>query len=106
MQIAPKVVPVTAFVSLVAISPSLAQQGNHQPANEQYMAAMKTMNARMKAVTDSDAAHAFAKKMIAHHEGAVAMSKIVLQYAKDRAIRNIAHQTIRENMKGIKNLRT
>lgn len=105
MQVKPKSVLLAMSVLLLLASPGFAQQHNRQSADDQYMAAMKTMNQNMKAVTDPNPAQSFAKKMIEHHSGAVAMSEIVLQHAKDPAIRKIAHQTIRENTKGIKELR-
>nr|WP_227000206.1 DUF305 domain-containing protein [Phenylobacterium soli] len=47
----------------------------------------------------------FAKKMIAHHEGAIEMARTVLQHGADAQAKQMAQKTIEENTKGIQDLR-
>lgn len=48
------------------------------------MAGMKNMHEKMMAaVNESNPDKAFAKGMIAHHEGAIAMAETELKYGKD-----------------------
>lgn len=44
---------------------------------------------------------AFVKGMIAHHQGAIEMSKIVLQYGKDDQTKKWASDVIREQQREI-----
>lgn len=70
-----------------------------------YSDAEMKMSHEMMMATGKDASHTWAKKMIEHHEGAIAMSRIVLQNSKDAEIRRMAQKTIEENTKGVAGLR-
>jgi uncharacterized protein (DUF305 family) len=59
-------------------------------ANEQAMAAMKTMAAPYSGDADID----FLKSMIPHHQGAIDMAKIALQFAKDPEVLKLAQDII------------
>lgn len=69
-------------------------------AMSEYMSAMKKMDAAMMAAKGSSADSAFARKMIAHHDGAIAMAQIELKHGMDADAKRIAQQTIDENTKG------
>ena len=62
----------------IAFAGSAYAQSDMTPANKEYMQAMEKMNKEMMAATDQDPAKSFAKKMIAHHQGAIEMSQIAL----------------------------
>ena len=58
--------------------------------NEQAMAAMKDMAAPYAGDADVD----FLKSMIPHHQGAIDMSKVALQFAKDPEVLKLAQYII------------
>lgn len=58
--------------------------------NEQAMAAMKDMAAPYAGDADVD----FLKSMIPHHQGAIDMSKVALQFAKDPEVLKLAQDII------------
>lgn len=49
----------------------------------------------MRGIAHDDADVAFAAGMLAHHEGAVEMTRIQLQYGKDAAMRALAEEVMR-----------
>lgn len=73
--------------------PGLARAGG---ADSEYKASMDKMNAAMMKGMDPDPTKAWAKMMIAHHQGAIDMSKTVLNETKDPVIRRMAEKGIKE----------
>ena len=64
--------------------------------SQEYMTSMKDMHEKMMTgANDSDPDKAFAKGMIAHHEGAIAMAETELKYGKDPEMRKLAHGIIK-----------
>lgn len=62
-----------------------------------YLAAVEKMHGPMtEGVKASDPDVAFVRGMIAHHEGAIDMARVVLAYGNDPLARTWAEQTIRE----------
>jgi uncharacterized protein (DUF305 family) len=59
-----------------------------------YRAAEKQMHEAMMAAKGADASHTFVRKMIPHHQGAIAMSQIVLAQGKDERVAAIARRII------------
>ncbi|CZW35324.1 TPA: DUF305 domain-containing protein [Citrobacter freundii] len=90
---------VVSMLSLPAISAehSEMKMSDMSPSasSQEYMTGMKDMhNKMMTAVNESDPDKAFAKGMIAHHEGAVAMAETELKYGKDPEMRKLAQDII------------
>jgi uncharacterized protein (DUF305 family) len=74
-------------------------------AQKAYMDAMEKMHApMMEGMKDSDPDVAFVKGMIPHHQGAIDMAKIVLQYGKDPQTKKWARDVIREQEREIKEM--
>jgi len=63
------------------------------------------MDAAMMAVTGSDPAQLWAGKMVAHHQGALDMSALVLRTAQDAGIRRMAQATLDMQTKDIAEMR-
>ena len=71
-------------------------------ASKAYMAANDKMHGpMMEAAKESDPDIAFVKGMIPHHQGAIEMAKIVLQYGKDEQAKKWANDVIREQQREI-----
>lgn len=94
----------TLFVILMLSLPAISAEHSemkmsdmHSSASSQeYMAGMKNMHEKMMAaVNESNPDKAFAKGMIAHHEGAIAMAETELKYGKDPEMRKLAQDIIK-----------
>ena len=75
------------------------------PAGREYMQNMMRMHEGMMQAQDRDPTRAWALKMIPHHQGAIDNSRTVLKYAQSPEARREAEKIIRENQKGIEELR-
>lgn len=66
------------------------------PSTHEYMAGMDKMHQDMMAgMQEADPDKAFAKGMIAHHQGAIAMAETELKYGKDPEMRKLATDIIK-----------
>ena len=72
------------------------------PATKAYIEAAENMHApMMEGLQASDPDVAFVRGMIPHHEGAIAMARVMLQYGKDPQTRKWAEDVIREQQREI-----
>lgn len=86
-------------------SPS-SQGANRSEATKAYMTAMDKMHdPMMQAVQNPDPDVAFVKGMIPHHQSAIDMARIVLQYGKDDQAKKWANDVIREQEREIGEMR-
>ena len=76
------------------------------PAAKAYAQAMDKMHKDMAIEFSDNAGADFARAMIQHHQGALDMAQVALQYAQDDEIRRIAQKTIDDQTKDIKELRS
>ena len=77
-------------------------QGGMSDAQAAYMTSMSTMHGPiMQAMQIPDPDIAFVKGMIPHHQGAIDMAKVVLQYGKDDTVKAWANQIIAAQEKEI-----
>jgi len=118
-----RLAPVIALLALTA-APALAQQHsmagmNHEqmaPMNHGDMAAMMAgnpygqaemdMHQKMMAAKQGDAAEMWTRKMIEHHRGAIAMSRVAVREAKDAQTRQMARMTITKQEKDVAELQS
>ncbi|RLM20598.1 DUF305 domain-containing protein [Brenneria alni] len=69
--------------------------GNATESQQAYMQGMDQMHTQMQeGIQSSDPDVAFAKGMIAHHQGAIDMAKTELKYGKDPELRKLAEEII------------
>jgi uncharacterized protein (DUF305 family) len=72
----------------------LAAAAADSPSTTAYRHAMQTMMTGMNAPYSGDADRDFVTGMLPHHQGAIDMAKIELQYGHDPALRRLARDII------------
>ncbi|GEO42777.1 hypothetical protein SAE02_69250 [Skermanella aerolata] len=105
--------PLALSVALAA-APVMAQQSQgmqhdmpNTPASRAYMQSMENMNkAMMSQPMTGDADHDFASMMRLHHQAAVDMAKVEIQYGKDPEMKKMAEKVVADQSKEIKELST
>ena len=78
--------------------------GHGKPASPAAAAndvAMRTMMKRMALTPSGNADKDFARMMLAHHQGAVAMAEVELRYGKDPELRTLATNIVASQTKEI-----
>lgn len=83
----------------VAVLFALSMPSFADDAGPAYMKSMEKMNVDMKKGMNPDATKAWAKMMVAHHQGAIEMSQTVLKETKDPMIREMAEKVIKDQTK-------
>ena len=89
------------LVTLVQLVPAAAQDhAGHgamsaaSPATQAYMDANRTMHEDMAIDYSGDPDVDFIRSMLPHHQGAVAMARIVLEHGKDPEVKALAQDII------------
>ena len=103
-----------AFAQQQAGSGSMSGHGMHgqgttmqhpsDPASKAYMDGMMKMNRDMQVPMSGDADRDFATMMIPHHQGAIDMARVQLQYGNDPELRKMAQKVIDDQEKEIADL--
>lgn len=78
--------------------------GHMSMADHDFMASMKKMDHAMMSAKGDSVDAMFARKMIAHHQGAIDMAKVELEHGTDAQAKQQAQKTIEENTRGIQEL--
>jgi uncharacterized protein (DUF305 family) len=73
-----------------------AQTANATPATKAYEAANVKMHKDMAITYTGDADKDFLRGMIPHHQGAIDMAKVVLQYGKNPQVKALAEKIIKD----------
>ncbi|WP_162630142.1 CopM family metallochaperone [Azospirillum ramasamyi] len=74
------------------------------PASQAYMDGMRKMDRDMSKPMTGDADQDFARMMLAHHQGAVDMAKVQLQYGKDPELLALSRKIIDDQTREIAQL--
>jgi uncharacterized protein (DUF305 family) len=101
-----------AAISGLAIAQTHQGHGNHPapaataktadtPATKAFRAANDQMHKAMDIAWSGDADTDFVRGMIPHHQGAVAMAKVVLAHGKDPELKKLAESIIADQEKEI-----
>jgi len=88
-------------VVLLLAAASAAAQSDEAPSTKGYRDAMTKMHQGMMIPYTGDADKDFVAGMIAHHQGAIDMAKVELQYGKDKQLRALARNIIAAQQKEI-----
>jgi uncharacterized protein (DUF305 family) len=75
--------------------PMAAGSEMHSPSSAAFMATNAKMHEAMSIQMTGDADVDFVRGMIGHHQGAIDMARIELQYGKDKKIRKLAEEIIK-----------
>lgn len=96
-------IAIAALMATTVVTPGLSQSGG-SPATKGYMDAMSKMQSGMPKDHKGDPDTDFARMMIPHHQGAIDMAKVEIQYGKDPDLRKMAEKMVKDQEKEIADL--
>ena len=99
------VMPPMPAAAPMAHAPVAAMQHGSSPSSHAYMVGMEKMNRDMNASMSGDADKDFVSMMIPHHQGAIDMAKVELEFGKDPELHKLSREIIVAQEKEITQMR-
>ncbi len=100
-----KISTISIFALLVmpslAIADEMKMSAGQNPADKAFMSSMQTMMKNMKVKPTGNPDADFVLMMMPHHQGAIDMAKVELQYGKDPEMRQLATDIVAAQEKEI-----
>lgn len=94
-----------ATANELAVDANMAADNSMAPIRGPFADAEMLMNEQMMAAVGSDAGQNWLKKMIVHHQGAIGMSRVVLDQNPTAEVAKMARESITKQGKEIEDLR-
>jgi uncharacterized protein (DUF305 family) len=101
MKINTIAIAVLLVMSSFAMADEMKMGASQSPADKAFMSSMQTMMKNMKVKPTGNPDADFVLMMMPHHQGAIDMAKVELQYGKDPEMRQLATDIIAAQEKEI-----
>jgi uncharacterized protein (DUF305 family) len=103
------ILTIAAFLALPSLASAQDMKGMNMggnPSDQANMAAMEKMQKDMPKQGTGNPDKDFVTMMMPHHQGAIDMAKVELQYGRDPALKKMASKIVKDQEKEISQMRS